>query len=140
LAQLALAADELAVQPQSQSQSSQPQMPPEIYSEPAEHRSDRIAACALAQNEGNQAQSRAQRAVNAARLHAAECKFRRRSSASVATSNKVEMADAAAAAAAAAAHEMVTWLETLPSKSTQNSVLCGIPVPVPVPVSVLTKV
>ena len=72
-----------------------------VYGSAAAHRSDRLLACGLAQNEGNQAQPRAMRAVNAARLHV--CEKRSESH----------------------GHPVIGWLDTLPSKSTQNSVLCG---------------
>ena len=72
-----------------------------VYVSAATHRSDRLLACGLAQNEGNQAQSRAMRAVNAARLHVCEKQSERHG------------------------NPVIGWLDTLPSKSTQNSVLCG---------------
>ena len=72
-----------------------------VYASAAAHKRDRLLACGLAQNEGNQAQPRAMRAVNAARLHI----FEKRSESQ--------------------GHQAIGWLDTLPSKSTQNSVLCG---------------
>ena len=72
-----------------------------VYVSAATHRSDRLLACGLAQNEGNQAQLRAMRAVNAARLHVCEKRSERQG------------------------NPVIGWLDTLPSKSTQNSVLCG---------------
>ena len=77
-----------------------------VYVSAATHRSDRLLASGLAvnglaMNEGNQAQLRAMRAVNAARLHVCEKRSERQG------------------------NPVIGWLDTLPSKSTQNSVLCG---------------